>query len=281
MPFNLDNALLKSFIAISETRNFTEAANIVGRSQSALSLQIKNLEEALNCKLFLRSSRRVLLTKEGEIFLGYAKRIIDLQWEAYSKLREPDIEGKIRLGTPEDFATYYLPKILSTFKQQHPQIQLSVECDLTLNLVSGFNKGKYDIALVKRDPKKVTGGIRVWKEPLVWACADNYPIQKKISLVLAPEPCIYRNRAVASLNKAKKLWSIVYSSPSLAGTIAAVKAGIGITVLPSNMVPHGLHVLRNLPHLPDSEIALMKSKQISKAGEILVGHITQSLKAHF
>jgi DNA-binding transcriptional LysR family regulator len=280
MPFNLDNALLKSFIAISETRNFTEAANIVGRSQSALSLQIKNLEAALGCKLFLRSSRRVLLTKEGEVFLGYAQRIMDLQWEAYSKLREPDIEGEIRLATPEDFATHYLPKVLSTFRQHHPRIQLRVECDLTLNLLSGFKQGKYDIALVKRDPAKVKGGIRVWKEPLVWVCADNYAVQKTISLVLSPEPCIYRSRAIAGLNKIKRPWSVSYSSPSLAGSIAAVKAGIGVTVLPSNMVPEGLHVLRNLPHLPDSEIALMKNRQLSKAGEILVDHIIQSLKAY-
>lgn len=278
MPFNLDNTLLKSFIAISETRNFTEAAKAVGRSQSALSLQIKKLEDAIDCKLFSRSSRSVLLTQQGELFLGYARKIMDLQWEAYSKLHEPNIEGEIRLGTPEDFATHYLPRVLSTFKQHHPRIQLSVECDLTLNLVAGFKRGKYDIALVKRDPAKVRGGTKVWREPLVWVSADNDVLPKKLSLVIAPEPCIYRARALAALNRVKRDWSVTYSSPSLAGTLAAVRAGMGITVLPSNMIPHGLHVLRKLPHLPDSEIALMKKEKLSKAGEMLVEHITQSLK---
>lgn len=278
MPFNLDNALLKSFIAIAETRSFTEAASTVGRSQSALSLQIKNLEGALGCALFSRSSRRVLLTREGEIFLSYARRIMDLQWEAYSKLREPDIEGEISLATPEDFATHYLPRVLATFRQHHPRIQLNVECDLTLNLLSGFKKGRHDIALVKRDPEKVTGGIRVWREKLVWVCADGYAVQKKVSLVVSPEPCIYRSRAIASLNRIKREWQISYSSPSLAGTIAAVRAGMGVSILPSNMVPEGLHVLKNLPSLADSEIALLKRSGLSKAGEMLVDHIIQSLK---
>ena len=281
MPFHIDTMLLKSFVAIVETGTFSNAADTVGRTQSALSLQIKKLEEGLGCSLFDRSARRVKLTEQGEIFLGYAKRIIQLQWEAYSRLKEPDIQGEIRLGTPEDFATHYLPEVLATFRQHHPRVQLNVSCDLTLNLIDGFQKDNYDLILVKRDPQRVKGGTKVWREPLVWAAADHHRPEKPLSLVLSPQPCIYRARALAALDRAKKPWHISYTSPSLAGTIAAVKAGLGITVLPANMLPSGIHPIRKeikLPELADAEIALMKRDDLSKASEMLAEHIMHSLE---
>lgn len=282
MPFQLDSITLKSFIAIAETGTFSHAADAVGRTQSALSLQIKKLEDSLGCSLFDRTSRRVTLTEQGEIFLGYAKRIIQLQWEAYSRLKEPDVQGEIRLGTPEDFATHYLPEVLATFRKHHPRVQLNVECDLTLNLIDGLRRGEYDVILVKRDPQRVKGGIKVWREPLVWAAADHWQPEKTLSLVLSPQPCIYRARALAALDRAKKPWNITYTSPSLAGTIAAVKAGLGITILPANMLPAGVHAIRSemkLPELPDTEIALMKQESLSKTGEVLAEHIMHSLES--
>jgi DNA-binding transcriptional LysR family regulator len=282
MPFQLDTVSLKSFIAIAETGTFSHAANTVGRTQSALSLQIKKLEESLGCELFSRTSRKVTLTEQGEIFLGYAKRIVQLQWEVYSRLKEPDIEGEIRLGTPEDFATHYLPDVLALFRKHHPRIQLNVSCDLTLNLVDGFHRGEFDMILVKRDPKATKGGTKVWREPLVWAAADHWQPEKPLSLVLSPQPCIYRARALAALDRAKKPWHIAYTSPSLAGTIAAVKAGLGITVLPQNMLPTGIHAIRGeikLPELADAEIALMKRDDLPKAGYMLAEHIVHSLES--
>lgn len=282
MPFQLDTIALKSFIAIAETGTFSHAADTVGRTQSALSLQIKKLEESLGCALFNRTSRKVALTEQGEIFLGYAKRIIQLQWEAYSRLKEPDVEGEIRLGTPEDFATHYLPEVLATFRKHHPRVQLNVECDLTLNLLEGFKQGAFDIVLVKRDPQRMKGGIKVWREPLVWAAVDHARIEEPLSLVLSPQPCIYRARALAALDRAKKPWHITYTSPSLAGTLAAVKAGLGITVLPANMLPPGIHPIRTeikLPELADAEIALLKRDDVNKAGDMLAEHIVHSLES--
>jgi len=278
MPFHLNTLLLKSFISIAETGTFSHAADVVGRTQSALSLQIKKLEEGLGCQLFERSARLVKLTQQGELFLGYAKRIIELQWEVYSCLKEPDVEGEIRLGTPEDFATHYLPDVLESFRQYHPRVQLNVSCDLTLNLIDGFRNGNYDVILVKRDSKAAKGGTKVWREPLVWVASDRHKIEEPLSLVLSPEPCIYRARAIAALDKFKKPWRISYTSPSLAGNIAAVKAGLGITVLPANMLPAGIHPIRKLPELVDAEIALMKRNDLSKASEMLAEHIINSLE---
>lgn len=282
MPFHLDSISLKSFIAIADTGSFTKAALAVGRTQSALSLQIKKLEENLGCELFNRGARRATLTEQGEIFSNYARRIIQLQLEVYSRLKEPDIEGEIRFGTPEDFATHYLPEVLAMFKKHHPRIQLNVDCDLTLNLLEGFQQEKFDLILVKRDPQRVKIGNRVWREPLVWAAAKGWQAQKPLTLILSPQPCIYRSRALAALDRAKMPWRIAYTSPSLAGTVAAVKAGLGITVLPQNMLPIGIHSIRNelkLPELADAELALIKRDGISKAGEMLAEHIISSLES--
>ena len=281
MPFFVDTLQLKSFVAIAETGTFGQAASTVNRTQSALSLQIKKLEQQLGCNLFDRTSRKVSLTPQGEIFLGYAKRIIQLQWEAISRLREPDIEGEIRFGTPEDFATHYLPDVLARFRQHHPRVQLNVKCDLTLNLIEDFHRGEYDVILAKRDPQRVKGGTKVWREPLVWAAADGYQPEEPLSLVLSPQPCIYRARALAALDRAKRSWHMSYTSPSLAGTLAAVKAGLGITVLPAHMIPAGIHPIRKetkLPHLADAELALIKTDELSKVAEMFAEHITLSLE---
>jgi DNA-binding transcriptional LysR family regulator len=281
MPFHLDSISLKSFIAIAETGSFSKAASLVGRTQSALSLQIQKLEKNLGCELFDRGGRKATLTDQGEIFLGYARRIILLQLEVYSRLKEPEVEGEIRLGTPEDFATHYLPDVLAAFRKQHPRVQLNVDCDLTLNLMGGFQQQKFDLILVKRDPQRVKGGTKVWREPLVWAGTTSWQDQKPLPLVVSPKPCIYRARALAALDRAKIPWRISYVSPSLAGTLAAVKAGLGVTVLPQNMLPDGFHSIRNelkLPQLADAEIALIKREGISKAAEMLAVHIVHSLE---
>lgn len=281
MPFVVDTLQLKSFVAIAETGTFVKAAETVNRTQPALSLQIKKLEEQLGCDLFDRSCRRVALTPQGEIFLGYARRMIQLQWEAFSRLREPEVEGEIRFGTPEDFATHYLPDVLASFRQHHPRVQLNVACDLTLNLIDGFHRGEFDVILAKRDPQRVKGGTKVWREPLVWAAADDYQPEERLSLVLSPQPCIYRARALAALDRAKRSWHISFTSPSLAGTLAAVKAGLGITVLPAHMIPAGIHPIRKetkLPQLADSEVALMKRDELSKVAEIFADHVIQSLE---
>ena len=128
---------------------------------------------------------------------------------------------------------------------------------------------------------KVNGYAQVWREPLVWAAADHHKPEEPLSLVLSPQPCIYRARALAALDKAKKPWRISYTSPSLAGTIAAVKAGLGITVLPANMLPSGIHPIRKeikLPELADAEIALMKLDDLPKAADMLAEHIVHSLE---
>lgn len=286
-PFDFD--LLRSFVAVVEQGGFTRAAGQLGRTQSAVSLQIKRLEDALGQQVFIRERREVHLTTEGEILLTYARRLLKTADEARVRLLEPDVAGVVRLGTPEDFATLHLPDVLSRFARAHPQVTLEVNCDFTANLLDGFGKGQYDLVLCKREPQPgeavpTSGdGASVWREPLVWAGSDRLSLtpDTEVPLVLAPNPDIYRRRAVSALEDAGRRWRIVYTSPSLAGIQAAVRAGLGATILPKEMVHPGLVMLGaddGLPDLADTEIVLLRAPgTMAKVVDLLAGHIVRSL----
>lgn len=283
-PFDFD--LLRSFVAVVDNRSFTRAGERIGRTQSTVSLQIKKLEEGLKRPLFERGGRDLLVTSDGEILLGYARQLLQIADEARARFLEPDIEGTIRLGTTEDFATVYLPDILARFAQAHPRITLDVNCNFSFNLLDGFSKGEYDLVLIKREPQAPGGGTPVWRDVLVWVCSPQFVFDPNgpIPLALAPAPDVYRKRALSSLQEIGREWRIVYTSVSSEGLQAAVRAGLAITVLSKDMVPPGLKIVgaeQHLPVLPDSEIALYRAPgKLARAAEMLAEHITHSLEAH-
>jgi DNA-binding transcriptional LysR family regulator len=258
----LDSLSLYCFVTLAETLNFTRTAERVGRTQSAISQQIAKLEEQLGRSLVQRG-RKLALTLDGEVFLGYARQILSLQQEAVERFREPDLSGEVRFGLPEDFATFLLADVLAEFTKSHPRILLNVECDLTLNLLARFRQGEFDLVLVKTTrPDDIPRSVEVLTERLEWiGRPDGIPLTttKALPLVLSPNPCVYRARALEALDKAGMAGRIVYTSPSFAGTVAAVKAGLGVTVLPTNMIPPDLQPLRatSLPDLSDIHISLL------------------------
>ncbi len=203
-PFDFD--LLHTFLAVTDNEGFTRAAERVGRTQSTVSLQIKKLEEGLGRRLFDRDGRRLQLTPNGEILLQYARQILRLSEEARSRFLEPDIEGTVRLGTPEDFATFYLPGVLARFARTNPRVALAVNCNFTYNLLEGFSRGECDIVLVKREPQGLGGGVAVWHDVLVWVIGSSSVVDsdQPVPLVLAPTPDVYRKRALAALHAAQR-----------------------------------------------------------------------------
>lgn len=279
--YDLDLALLKTFLRVAETGSFTQTAQSMGRTQAAVSLQIKKLEEITGKFLLERTHKKVFLTAAGETMVAYARRMLSISQDLKNQFEESNLEGEVRLGTPEDFATAYLPQILAGFARSHPHTQLNVRCDLTLHLHEGFKRDEYDMVLLKREAATTTEGVMIWHKPLVWVAGDTMPeTDAVVPLVLAPQPCIYRKRAFESLDKVHRQWRVTYTSPSLAGTIAAVKAGLGVTVLPQNMVPHGLTVLgadSGLPELPHAEITLLLRENLPTAAAMLAKHIIRSL----
>lgn len=260
---SFDALTLECFLAVSETGSFTRAAEKVFRTQSAVSQQITKLEKQIGKPLFLRG-KNLTLTSEGEVLLTYARKIIQLNRDAMDRFKQPELQGEVRFGLPEDFASVFLSDVLTEYASLHPRILLKVECDLTLKLFERFKKKEFDLVLVKMNkPEDFPNGLDVWSEALEWSGnkelfeTDNQPVP----LVLSPQPCVYRARAIHALDKINRKWRIVFSSHSYAGTVAAVKAGMGVTVLPRNMVPKELKIIRtskDIPDLDDTHISLLK-----------------------
>lgn len=275
--------LLRAFIAVAETGGFSAAAERLLRGQSAVSLQIKRLEERLGCRLFDRTSRRVSLTVQGERALEHARRVLAGLEALDAEFLGAEVSGTVRLGAPEDFATVHLPGVLAQFARSYPKVALEVSCELTLKLVERFDAGGLDLALIKRDPAHARFGLSIWREPLVWVARPglSLPAGSTVQLAVSPAPCIYRQRALNALADARRSAHVAYACASLAGTLAAVRAGLGVTVLPKEMVPPDLEVLypeRNgLPELEDSEMALIETPSLSPAAERLKAAILTDL----
>jgi DNA-binding transcriptional LysR family regulator len=258
----IDGVALQCFLAVSDTGSVTKAADRVGRTQSAVSQQIAKLESVLGKSLFIRG-KLLTLTHDGEVFLGYARQIAALQRELMDRFKEPALEGEVRFGMPENFASIYLSDVLVDFTRLHPRIFVNVECDLTLNLFERFKRREFDLVLVKMSrPEDFPNGVDVYSEKLEWVGNTDLVVEqnKPLPLVLSPQPCVYRASAIKALENAGIQWRCVFSSPSYAGAIAAVKAGLGVTVLPHTMIPDYLSAINHprLPLLEDTHICLLK-----------------------
>lgn len=278
----LDLDLLRTFVTIAEAGGFTRAGERLLRSQSAVSLQLKRLEGQIGQRLFDRTPRMLRLTPDGARLLPEARALLALHDSILARTSDTPVDGSIRLGTPEDFATTHLPFVLAHFAGTHPGLTLEVVCDLTLNLLERFRSGEFDLILAKREIGRAGHGVRVWREPLVWVAAEGFDAsgQHCLPLVVSPAPCVYRKRATEALDRAGRPWRIAYTCGSLAGTLAAVRAALGVAVLPKEMVPAGFRVVtgRQLPNLRDSEIALLTAATHNPAVHRLADHIVRSLE---
>lgn len=282
---SLDTVTLQCFLAVSDSGSFTKAANRVGRTQSAISQQIAKLETLVGKSLFNRG-KDLSLTTEGEIFLAYAKQIYSLHRESLDRFKEPDLQGEIRFGLPEDFATVILSDVLVDFSRLHPRIILNVECDLTINILEGFKADKFDLILIKMaPPNNFIQQTTLWKEPVKWiGKPELLPIINEntvVPLVLSPKPCVYRERAIHALEKAGIKWRLAYTSPSYAGKMAAIRAGLGISIIQEALIPDYLTQLENkiLPSIPELPISFIKKQNHNKAIESLEYFLLKKLRS--
>lgn len=278
-----DLDLLRAFAAVADTGSFTRAGDRLGRTQAAVSQQLRRLEEALGASLFDRSPHRVRLTPEGEEALATARKILDLHDDLRTRLRDGAIAGSVRIGAPEDFATRHLPAVLARFARAYPHVALEVTCDLTLNLLDRFHGGDFDLVLVKRTPGAPLGGVRVWRQPLVWAIGESEDALSldPLPLALRPQPCVLRRRATEALTRAGRSFRFSYVCESLAGLQAAVAAGLGVTALSRDALTPGLRVVddpERLPALEDVEITLLTAQPLSESARRLADHVMRSLE---
>ena len=284
-PYTLDISLLRAFVTIVDCGSFSGAAERLLRGQSAVSLQMKRLEGRLGVTLLERRRQGLVVTAEGERILAHAPRILALNDELVARIEEPELTGLVRIGAPEDFATTHLQDVLANFARVYPHVALEITCELTLELMERFDAGGLDLALVKREPTIFNpSGRLVWREPLVWVGRAHFDLEEAevLSLVASPSPCVYRKRATDALDARQRPWRIAYTCGALAGSLAAVRAGVGITVLPKDMVPADLHILdaagAHLPPLDDTEIALLEAPSLGAPSARLRDVIVQALE---
>jgi len=281
----LENDILRTFVAIAETGSFARAAKTVFRTPSAVSMQIRKLEETLGRAVFVREGRSVRLTSEGEALLGYARRMLRLSDEAVGLFRAPEIEGTVCIGTPDDFGTRFLPNILSRFARTHPAVDVDVTLAMSSELIEKVDSGALGLTLVTTafGPEALNRGQIVYTEPLVWAgleCGCAYE-QRPLPLALAPQECAWRMTALTALDNAGIPHRVAYSSPHCAGQMAAVYADLAIAPFPESLIEAPLQRLderHDLPPLGEYHIVLAKAQNPGPCTEALARHVVESFR---
>ncbi len=279
---NLPMDVLRSFVTVAELGTVTRAGDVLGRSQPAISLQLKRLDQILECNLYKRDGTRLVLTADGKRFSDYARRILALNDEAVADLTQSGVTGRIRFGIPGEFAPTLLPQILGRFSKTYPGVSLEINCDLSKNLLDS-RIDTYDLILALDNPGRGLSRRAVREDDLVWVSGSmvSHTPTGALPLVVAKEPCIYRARVLAKLDAAGIPWEIVYTSSDLTGITAALKEGLGVTAMTRQTVPEPLQILANsrqLPKLGKVGLHLLYDrKSRNEALQKLAEHVRDSL----
>jgi DNA-binding transcriptional LysR family regulator len=260
----LELDLLRTLVAIADTGSFNRAARAVFRTPSAVSMQMKKLEEQVGQPLFAKNGRSVVLTPDGEALLGYARRILKLADEALLRFRAPEIRGTIRLGAPDDYASLFLPDILSRFAASHPNVEVDVVCQSSGELVTLLEDRSLDVALISAGHGQASGGVTVYREDLGWVGLKHGCAHEKnpIPLAISHVGCCWRRQALDALDRAGVAYRIAYTSKHYVGQLAAVMAGLAIAPFPLSSLSGELKILgeeSGLPRIGRYEIELHRS----------------------
>ncbi|WGS52612.1 LysR substrate-binding domain-containing protein [Paraburkholderia sp. D15] len=252
---NLDMDVLRTLVTAQQLGSFNRAAGRLGRSQSAVSQQLRKIEELVGEALFQKQGRGLALTAAGDVMLAYARRILELNDEAVAAVRGFAIDGLVRIGFPADFAETWLPTVLGRFKRAHPAVRIEAVVEGNRRLLEKLDKGELDLVLslgqeARADAEPVGTVDLVWIGPAEpersWRSDGNEPLP----LVLFDTPCFFRQRALEALDKAGRPWRIAFTSPSLPGLWAAVEAGLGVTLRTATGLPERLQVVGDALALP-------------------------------
>lgn len=282
MPAPLDFDQLRTFVAIAETGSFTRAADRVHKTQSAVSMQMRRLEERIGKALFVRDGRASKLTEDGERLLAYARRLMRLADETLSAFDEAELTGRVRLGTPDDYADRFLPEILARFAHSNPRAEVTVVCAPTPLLVEAVRNDELDVAIITHVRDKGQAEV-IRREPLLWVGSQRHGTHEidPLPLALGRPTCDWRRAAVEGLERAGRRHRLLYVSWNSTAVGAAVLAGLAVSVLPESAFRQGMRVLgeqEGFPRLPSVEIGLVRGRGgRNPVAEALCGHILSSL----
>ena len=279
----LDPDQLRTFIAIAETGSFTRAADVVAKTQSAVSMQMRRLEERVGKPLFQREGRQSRLSAEGERLLPYARRIMKLQAETVAAFVDEAGTGTVRLGTPDDYAAF-LPEILGRFAASWPLAELTVTCNPTPMLVDAMQRDEIDIAIITHVPSSGRHTpLIARREPLFFVTSERHNVHEDdpLPLALGSTHCCWRRTALDCLAEVGRANRVAFSSWSAGAVSAAVLAGLAVSVLPQSALKPGMRVLGpedGFPRLPHAEIGVLRSPSAdTPLADALAEHILASL----
>lgn len=278
---NLDIDQLKTFLAIADVGNFTRAADEVNKTQSAVSMQMKRLEDVLGRPLFARDGRGSRFTHDGERLVQYARRIVALSDEAVAAFTKPDITGTVRFGTPDDYADIFLPEVLARFNRTHPLVTVDVECYSSAVLNDRVQRGELDLSILTFYGER--NGEHVRREELVWATSARHSLHllEELPLAVSHTGCVWRKLVVEALESVGRKYRIAYSSPNSSTLNAAVLQGLAIAAMPEICLRPGMRILTEadgFPKLGVFDIGMIrKPGKLSSAVEALARHVQEGL----
>jgi DNA-binding transcriptional LysR family regulator len=281
----LDTDQLRSFLAIVDSGSFTKAAERVHKTQSAVSMHIRRLEEQLGCALFVKQGRGARLTEEGEKLIEFARRIVQVEAGAFAALSRKGLRGAARLGIPDDYAESFLAEILARFNRRHPLVEVSVVCEASTDLGPQVAAGALDLALIT-DYEGLKGLELLREEPLVWVAAERFQVEEgtPIPLALGSTTCCWRRATEHALSTAAPgVARARFYSKNFSAIGTVLRAGLAATILPASMVGPGLKLLgraEGLPELPLTRMGLIRAPgRPSEEAKALAESIRQTLGA--
>jgi DNA-binding transcriptional LysR family regulator len=285
----LDPELLRAFQLIAEGNSFTQAADRLGRTQSAISMQIKRLEEILGQSVLSRGKGGgITVTTHGRYLLTRARQILALNDEVMSTFRAPAISGTVRLGTPDDYALSHIPGVLRRFAETHPAVLVEVLCSSSGDLVNRLSAGDLDLTLVSDGVQtRNAPAVSLWRGPLSWITSTQYAPHRQdpLPLALAHNECGWRAAAQSALEAAGIRYRIAYVSRTQVGTHAPVLAGLAVTVSALTVLPEGVRPMRpeeGLPKLPEFGIVMLKGRNPAQPlTDALAAHIEEQFQLDF
>ena len=276
---------LRAFVAAVDAGSLTAAGRLVHRSQSALSMQIAKLEQAVGRPVLVRTPRRLDLTVAGRELLGHARRLVAQHDEAVQAMQREAIHGRLSVGVPEDYAAPYLTPVLRDFARRHAGVELTLVCEQSTVLIPRVLRGEIDIAVVTRD--RAGRGRPLFEEPLVWAGSPRFETWRTTPLPLAvyEQGSRARRAALAALGARRRPYRIVCDTASPAGMLAAVDSGLAVALLSRCSVPVGFELLderHGLPTLPVQQVVLLRSRACagSAAADAMELQVLQTLGRH-
>ncbi|MEM8749009.1 MAG: LysR substrate-binding domain-containing protein [Pseudomonadota bacterium] len=278
----LDTDQLRTFLAVERSLSFTRAADAVAKTQSAVSMQIKKLEDTVGKPLFLRHGRSIELTGDGRKLVPYAREIIDASTRALAAFDDASLQGFVRLGITDDYCERFLPSILGEFSRTNPLVEAEVFCGPTSQIKTLVDSGKIDVALVTHNEAGTSSQL-VRKEPLLWVTGQDVSPHKLDPLPVAfgAPGCTWRLQAISAMEKQGRNFRIAYTSRSFTVTLSAVMSGLTVSVFPESALRPGIRVLREdegFPELMDCEIGILRGLEGNNPLiDALISHIRKSL----